>query len=55
MDGSISQFDNDIRRVIQRHRAENDLNYAQAIGTLYLIMAELAEEAGESSEWKEGI
>jgi hypothetical protein len=45
MSGDANQFDDELRRVIERHRAENDLTYAQVVGVLYLILSDLAEEA----------
>jgi|TARA_R110000824_G_scaffold137665_1_gene302234 hypothetical protein len=47
MSGNANQFDIEVRQVITRHRAENDLTYAQAVGVLYLILSDLAEEAKE--------
>jgi hypothetical protein len=45
MSGDAGQFDDELRSVIQRHRAENDLTYAQVVGVMYLILSDLADEA----------
>ena len=50
MSGDANQFDDELRRVIERHRAENDLTYAEAVGVLYLILSDLAEEAKEPTD-----
>lgn len=38
------QFADDLRAVINRHRHENDLNYADAVGILRLMSAAIEKE-----------
>ena len=47
MSGNASQFNDELRRVIERHRRENELTYAQVVGVLYLILADVADESKE--------
>lgn len=41
---NLDQFTRDITSTIQRHRMENDLTYAETIGVLELIKADLIGE-----------
>lgn len=42
---SCEQLTNDIMTVIRRHRMESDLCYAELIGCLELIKAEMVDES----------
>lgn len=47
----VDRFREDIELVLLRYRSAKCLSYAEAIGTLYLIIAELARDEADDEEY----